>query len=108
MLEPQYWEDNEKMSPADAADTVRVIKEKGFLQVGYHYSQAKGLAAAKIKNQLEQARIKMIVRNKQGLDYFDPKKWMAEIEAETVEQAIEAKVRKRTMEMVKNAMAGGK
>jgi hypothetical protein len=66
------WEDNEKMSPADAADTVRVIKEKGFLQVGYHYSQAKGLAAAKIKNQLEQAGIKMIVRNKQGLDYFDP------------------------------------
>jgi len=108
MLEPQYWEDNEKMSPADAADTVRVIKEKGFLQVGSHYSQAKGLAAAKIKNQLEQAGIKMIVRNKQGLDYFDPKKWMAEIEAETVEQAIEAKVRKRTMEMVKNAMAGGK
>lgn len=104
MLEPQYWIDTEKMSSADAAATVEAIKNNGLLKVSAHQNQVKGLAAAKIKRQLEQAGIKMVVRNKQGLDYFDPEKWMSGIKAETVEQAIEAKIRQRIMTNVKNTM----
>ena len=105
MLEPQYWIDNEKMSPENAANTVKIINEKRLLRVESHLPQVKGLAAAKIKSQLEQAGIKMTVRNTQGLDYFDPDKWLSGIKAETVEQAIEAKIRTRIMEKIKNAMA---
>lgn len=108
MLEPQYWVDNENMSAENAAEAVKVIKDKGLLRVSAHPNQTKGLAAAKIKRQLDEAGIKMIVRNKQGLDYFDPQKWAAGIKADTVEQAIEAKIRQRIMEMLKESMTKAK
>lgn len=105
MLEPQYWIDAENMSPENAADVVNVIKNNGLLKAKHYETQVRGLAAAKIKKQLEQAGIKMVVRTKQGLDYFDPESWASGIRAETVEQAIEAKIRRQTMDMVKTAMA---
>lgn len=104
MTEPQYWVDNAGVSVEDAETITKEIKEKELLSVGSNMNLARLLAADKIRKQLEAAGAKMTVRNRDGMDFFDPDNWVQGMKEKSMEDVAEARAREKIMLLIKDKL----
>lgn len=105
MSETQYWIDNAGVDAEDADIITKAIRDKNLLSVRSNMNVATLLAAEKIRKKLADAGAKMTVRNRDGMDYFNPDSWIQDMKDKSMEEVAEALVRKRIMWAIKDQLA---